>query len=317
MHWVRRAELGTIEQERESSKWMWLRVVYQSQPSSHKFAQGTGVMLLYSFAYFPSAAVFVGWWGVVAGVALGFLMVMSHRSQHRRVMRSGADGVAMVLVGAKRCPVCRSPTTPRLENTSLMWCEPCGCSWRAIKNQFATKPKSWTVDHRDDPCAALTIARAAPGGEADGSIWTPAEYREFLKSIKHRHFGPAIAPFAGWAMLLVAAVATLPCFIGIAQRGFRTLPNMANANGLFVFVFGVVWVYAGYRLTRSFGIDADTMRKEMLARARCAACGYALSGIPREDDGCTICPECAAAWRVPDLSQRGAHKSADLTDSAP
>ena len=28
----------------------------------------------------------------------------------------------------------------------------------------------------------------------------------------------------------------------------------------------------------------------------CLACRYELSGIPRADDGCTVCPECGAAW---------------------
>lgn len=31
----------------------------------------------------------------------------------------------------------------------------------------------------------------------------------------------------------------------------------------------------------------------------CPACGYDLTSQPVADDGCTVCPECAAAWRVP------------------
>jgi len=31
----------------------------------------------------------------------------------------------------------------------------------------------------------------------------------------------------------------------------------------------------------------------------CATCGYALAGLAPADDGCTTCPECGSAWRVP------------------
>ncbi len=30
----------------------------------------------------------------------------------------------------------------------------------------------------------------------------------------------------------------------------------------------------------------------------CAACGYALAGLASDLDGCTVCPECGAAWRL-------------------
>ena len=30
---------------------------------------------------------------------------------------------------------------------------------------------------------------------------------------------------------------------------------------------------------------------------RCPICGFALNGLTPGDDGCTVCPECGAAWR--------------------
>jgi hypothetical protein len=29
----------------------------------------------------------------------------------------------------------------------------------------------------------------------------------------------------------------------------------------------------------------------------CPACGYDIRGIPAAPDGCTVCPECGAAWK--------------------
>ena len=36
----------------------------------------------------------------------------------------------------------------------------------------------------------------------------------------------------------------------------------------------------------------------LLDHHRCAACGYSLAGAVPEQDGCCVCPECGAAWRV-------------------
>lgn len=34
----------------------------------------------------------------------------------------------------------------------------------------------------------------------------------------------------------------------------------------------------------------------------CPACGYNLKGLEPQDDGCTVCPECGAAWRLEDMN---------------
>ena len=36
----------------------------------------------------------------------------------------------------------------------------------------------------------------------------------------------------------------------------------------------------------------------MLRHQRCPHCGYGLTGVPAHDDGTTVCPECACAWRI-------------------
>jgi hypothetical protein len=43
-----------------------------------------------------------------------------------------------------------------------------------------------------------------------------------------------------------------------------------------------------------------TWRNACLKEGWCPACGYSLAGAPSEDDGCTVCSECGAAWfRLP------------------
>jgi hypothetical protein len=39
--------------------------------------------------------------------------------------------------------------------------------------------------------------------------------------------------------------------------------------------------------------------RRLVAAAACPACGFSLAGVPADaGDGCTVCPECGAAWRV-------------------
>jgi hypothetical protein len=35
-----------------------------------------------------------------------------------------------------------------------------------------------------------------------------------------------------------------------------------------------------------------------LDERRCPSCGYDLTGCDTAEDGCTVCPECGAAWRI-------------------
>jgi hypothetical protein len=37
----------------------------------------------------------------------------------------------------------------------------------------------------------------------------------------------------------------------------------------------------------------------LLSKHRCPACAFDLRGLTADPDGCTICPECGAAWRLP------------------
>jgi hypothetical protein len=39
--------------------------------------------------------------------------------------------------------------------------------------------------------------------------------------------------------------------------------------------------------------------EELLERGICGACRYDLDGALIEEDGCVLCPECGAAWRIP------------------
>ena len=40
------------------------------------------------------------------------------------------------------------------------------------------------------------------------------------------------------------------------------------------------------------------IQDRLLAAGRCPRCRYEIDQVPAEGDGCAVCPECGAAWRV-------------------
>lgn len=54
---------------------------------------------------------------------------------------------------------------------------------------------------------------------------------------------------------------------------------------------------AASRFGRELG---PRVRDAVLADGRCAACGYDIREIGAAEDGCRVCPECGAAWILPD-----------------
>lgn len=70
----------------------------------------------------------------------------------------------------------------------------------------------------------------------------------------------------------------------------RTAPFLALLLGV-----GAAWGY--------FRLGVAPPRYEAASRLIavhrvCVCCAYDLSGLPPDPDGCTTCPECAAAWRL-------------------
>jgi len=62
----------------------------------------------------------------------------------------------------------------------------------------------------------------------------------------------------------------------------------------------VVWIVR-WRRSRSplRLLDSFARRDTLLAAGLCASCAYSIDGIPPAPDGCAVCPECGAAWKLP------------------
>lgn len=114
----------------------------------------------------------------------------------------------------------------------------------------------------------------------------------------------------------------------IHRRAFRSLP-LFDRFGFLLFGIPVLLIYAIIALVDPapqfdtaltviyFGMYAAFLVSVVIVGRRirkhapraialafleaclCPSCGYELRGLPTEEDGCTVCPECGAAWRVP------------------
>jgi hypothetical protein len=93
----------------------------------------------------------------------------------------------------------------------------------------------------------------------------------------------AIAP---WIVLMFAPVGFMAS--GMHWRWWSFAPQVL---GQLVFLGSAIWY--GSRLTARVRIEA------ILDESICPSCRYPIGDIPAAEDGCTVCPECGAAWRLP------------------
>ena len=92
----------------------------------------------------------------------------------------------------------------------------------------------------------------------------------------------------------------LTVFMGILVA-LLMIPGLGYQRAMFALppLVVVVFLWSGRRYVR------NRYHRVILAMEYCPSCGYRLVGTPPEGDGCTVCPECGAAWRLPRASTSG------------
>lgn len=118
----------------------------------------------------------------------------------------------------------------------------------------------------------------------------PAEGRR-AETLWRRHY---------WAWALVFALTLqllLKVVVGIV-RGNMDWPAIAAGSSL-VFIGLLIGIFISVMLRPQRGFKKQFLA-DMKEHGLCAACGYDLGGVQSAIDGCTVCPECAAAWRFPE-----------------
>ncbi len=62
-------------------------------------------------------------------------------------------------------------------------------------------------------------------------------------------------------------------------------------------IMGTLTAFLLYRASKNSAMTPFVVIA-FLEERRCASCGHDLAGCTPEADGCTVCPECGAAWRL-------------------
>ena len=90
-----------------------------------------------------------------------------------------------------------------------------------------------------------------------------------------------------WALFFAAWLAWL-------QTGSKLLGHdPALYLGIFV-MFSIGYILSRIQRRNSLKLNSEGV----LFAGRCPACGYDLKTVRRDPDGCTVCTECGAAWRL-------------------
>ncbi len=143
--------------------------------------------------------------------------------------------------------------------------------------------------------------------------WKGATYPRWWRQHELRPVGLCL-----WGLRWIVMMAGLLWIVSIVA-------NPAISRTLWSFAFpavcvGVVLLYSQLAFMRFVVGPFETWKQTegLVAHGRCAGCGCRLDGLQTESDGCTICPECAAAWRLPlENARRGAVGGPPNRESAP
>ncbi|MEM1422934.1 MAG: hypothetical protein AAGH64_02915 [Planctomycetota bacterium] len=102
-----------------------------------------------------------------------------------------------------------------------------------------------------------------------------------------------LLPWRHWRSLVFALPIVFVCGVAIV-----TVSRKLTASTIPIYAINAVGIVIVLTLIYRYQISAATQVYRMTNR--CAACTYDLTATPPDVDGCTQCPECGAAWRLPD-----------------
>jgi predicted RNA-binding Zn-ribbon protein involved in translation (DUF1610 family) len=154
--------------------------------------------------------------------------------------------------------------------------------------------RPWLFDRvKDDRGRTVGLYRAndrVDNAEARKEL-TQAELRSILKLVGKRSDLVAARSVIIGFYCLFTVLAIVAVVLSIVERNWEA--GVRNLAYLAIYIILLVV------LQRTIiGWVRRPIRDALLKHARCASCGYRIDGLEQESDGCTVCPECGAAWRL-------------------
>ncbi|MEM1422933.1 MAG: hypothetical protein AAGH64_02910 [Planctomycetota bacterium] len=107
-----------------------------------------------------------------------------------------------------------------------------------------------------------------------------------------RHHAPARLRYTFYAWTFLAIIAVL--WIGFAPSAISSsIPVTIRYVALFATPIALACAFITFPSEKWAGLHTLIRSKHL-----CVACLFELEDFPPEPDGCTVCPECSAAWRL-------------------
>lgn len=110
----------------------------------------------------------------------------------------------------------------------------------------------------------------------------------------------------------IGLAAIVPIIAFQFAGGFGTFPWYANY--LLLFLVMAIGTFMQVRISARRG--AVPAAQALIAAGLCPKCAYSLHGLPVEQDGCTVCAECGAAWLHTRILDDQPYESAAGIDAA-
>lgn len=206
--------------------------------------------------------------------------------------------VARSHLAARRCPSCARKTLERTpDSDGCTTCPHCFAAWDlsgndALKTAWLPsfgRPPLVTGDARGKMIEVFSHGTWTSDASTALAL-TPQEVRQIRKEAFSAN--PAARKRRRGAIVALALAA-----LYLALVSLRGGPGGRFPSYFWIFWFGSI-LFGAVTAWRSMGDDPLLIVRIMLRRKRCPVCTYSIEGLPAQDDGCVICPECAAAWKL-------------------
>jgi hypothetical protein len=253
----------------------------------------------------------------------------------KRARRRTAGSVRSSLLAAGHCPSCGyGLASINAGEDGQRVCPECGAAWRmAAMDEL---PPGDRPRWRPLPLQRVLLASGLMRAAKDDSFSWPDDRGRIVELVYPR---PKARPPGMWGTLgaeeqreITSALASLirgPQVVHVlfvlwmAGMGLWAIVSGSVGTSLLqsVLIVGLVFflIYAGAQgIFRPTVSDRRHVADVLLRRSRCGSCSGDLAAIDPEGDGCTVCPNCRAAWRIPrtTLSARSHVRTAAAPDPA-
>jgi len=79
---------------------------------------------------------------------------------------------------------------------------------------------------------------------------------------------------------------------------------VAQPIGMLLLLWGTLGLISMVIASRATSGMCEQVFAERDGECQCRACTFSLAGLVPEPDGCTVCPECGAAWKLTGVAQQ-------------